>query len=669
MNSQLRIRFGAIFALAAIALALVSQLATAGSWNANNVSDLIAAINAANRAGGSNSITLAYGRTFILTAVNNTTDGPTALPVIAAGNKLTIQGNGATIARSTAPTTPAFRLFDVASGAALTLQNLTLTNGKIVGDTGTDASGGAILNAAGASLTVKCSTLVSNQVVGGDGAGDIGGLGFGGAVWNDGTACFDTVVFRGNQATGGATTNPDEAMTGPGSAYGGAVHSGNDGNLTVRNCWFAANKAIGGRLHQPSVSIYDGPAQSGAIDNWGAAFISTSTFSDNQAIGGSADEGVDGGYGVGGAIGSGGPMADNPVCAVENCTFRHNLAIGADAGSSNFAGYGVGGAISSGFSQNAAKLTVTGCFFTDNQGIGGSGGFGGGGFCGAINLESGRTPTAASMATIAHCTFVNNQAIGHKAGGVGSGGAIGNADYNFDDGSGASLMISDCRFIGSLAQAAPGGNGDYSTAPGFAFSGAVDTSGSTTILNSTFMNNRAVAGALSPGATVGFYSAALGGGLGSWGGALYIRDSSFVGNQAIGGDSSLGGPASMAMGGGITVFNGLPATIVNCSLINNAAVGGAGGNGSTGGVGVGGALNVGIFPDYGSASGPSSAVTLTGTTISHNQAIGGANGGTGMGGGYAVGTGVLFGLSDTSAVTLKGGSVVKGNQPDDGHQF
>jgi hypothetical protein len=65
---------------------------------------------------------------------------------------------------------------------------------------------------------------------------------------------------------------------------------------------------------------------------------------------------------------------------------------------------------------------------------------------------------------------------------------------------------------------------------------------------------------------------------------------------------------------------------------------------------------------------------VTGTIISQNQAIGGV-GGTGVGGGYAVGTGVLFGIpgiwdiSDTSSVTLNGGSVVNHNQPDNAFQF
>jgi hypothetical protein len=75
---------------------------------------------------------------------------------------------------------------------------------------------------------------------------------------------------------------------------------------------------------------------------------------------------------------------------------------------------------------------------------------------------------------------------------------------------------------------------------------------------------------------------------------------------------------------------------------------------------------MGYLPD----TGPSTTVTLSGTTISHNQAIGGAGGGTGMGGGYVVGTGILFDtIPDTSSVTLNGGNVVKGNKPDDAFQF
>ena len=66
---------------------------------------------------------------YVLTAVDNYHRRRTGLPVIAANDNLTIVGNGDTIERSTAAGTPAFRLFDVAAGASLTLQNLTLQGG------------------------------------------------------------------------------------------------------------------------------------------------------------------------------------------------------------------------------------------------------------------------------------------------------------------------------------------------------------------------------------------------------------------------------------------------------------------------------------------------------------------------------------------------------------
>ena len=102
----------------------------------------------------------------------------------------------------------------------------------------------------------------------------------------------------------------------------------------------------------------------------------------------------------------------------------------------------------------------------------------------------------------------------------------------------------------------------------------------------------------------------------------------------------------------------MTANIVNSSLCNNTAVGGAGSANAPGADGIGGGLSLAF-----------SAVTLTDTIVSHNQAIGGAGGGQGMGGGYAIGFGVLFGYEDTSSVTLNGGSVVSHNQPDNAFQF
>ena len=114
-------------------------------------------------------------------------------------------------------------------------------------------------------------------------------------------------------------------------SLGGAVSSGNDGNLTVKNCWFTGNKAIGGFRHYPNPLYTVGGG--GALDNWGTAVITDSVFTDNQAIGGAAEPGVEGGYGIGGALSTGTPFALSPVCTIRHCTFSHNRAIGADAAS------------------------------------------------------------------------------------------------------------------------------------------------------------------------------------------------------------------------------------------------------------------------------------------------------------------------------------------------
>ena len=86
--------------------------------------DLITAIQNANAAGVATTITLAANTTFDFASSDNATDGSNALPVIT-GN-ITIIGNGDTLERSG---TAAFRLFDVASGGSLTLENLTLPGG------------------------------------------------------------------------------------------------------------------------------------------------------------------------------------------------------------------------------------------------------------------------------------------------------------------------------------------------------------------------------------------------------------------------------------------------------------------------------------------------------------------------------------------------------------
>ena len=93
---------------------------------------LISAITTANATSG-DTITLAAGCTYTLSAVDNFWYGPNGLPPIS--SSMTIVGNGAKIVRSSVASTPIFRFFYVSGGlsglpaGSLGLQDLTLTGG------------------------------------------------------------------------------------------------------------------------------------------------------------------------------------------------------------------------------------------------------------------------------------------------------------------------------------------------------------------------------------------------------------------------------------------------------------------------------------------------------------------------------------------------------------
>jgi hypothetical protein len=229
------------------------------NFTAATASDLIADINAANAAGGSNTITLVAPTTspYVLTAVDNTTDvspnpGGNGLPVIAANDSLTIVGNGDTIARSTAVGTPLLRLLDVAAGASLTLQNLTLQGGYLnwaggaVHNQGTlDLNGVTVQQNVGiagggiwssGSLTLEGGTVIqNNEARGGDARG-------GGVYVYGGSVIVTGATFSSNRALGTATLARSGGL--PGNGSGGALYVAG-GTVSVTGATFSSNAASG----------------------------------------------------------------------------------------------------------------------------------------------------------------------------------------------------------------------------------------------------------------------------------------------------------------------------------------------------------------------------------------------------------------------------------------
>jgi hypothetical protein len=526
---------------------------------------------------------------------------------------------------------------------------------------GLSDQGGGIDNLG--SLTLNYDTLLGNKAV-----GDSSTTGNGGGVFNEAGASLSVTgcTFTNNQTVGNV-----------GVGMGGGI--GNEGSASVSASTFSANQATGG-----SAVVIIGPdshtgAKGGAIgDVFGATLdVRNSTFTGNQALNGLGD------FAIGGAIWSN----YNSPTTVSSSTFTGNEAQSNGrlaAAGAIFEGGSLLTVSNSTFTDNQAlansttaeggairvaggtSCTITGCSFTSNQSIGYTKALGG-----ALGNEG-------QPASVTNSTFSNNQAIGSGPGALTFGGAIENGIDTNSSGNLIipSLTLTNCTLTGN--QSLGGAGGDGVNTYGFAQGGGIDSSGNVTLQNSTFTDNQAVGGAMAPGAPASSTATSVGGGLSmDQPATLIVANSAFVGNKVVGGaGTSAGGssgPGIAAIGGGIEDFAGGTATasITNSLFLDNSAVGGAGGSGQPGGDGFGGGLDV----SYNTSTTITSA-TVSGTAFVGNQALGGAgsnaavsaaaNGssGAGIGGAISLGTAVLFATSDTSSLVLNGctltGDVARG---------
>lgn len=253
--------------------------------------DVPSLISTINTAASGETLSLASGCVYELTAVDNATIDPTGLPVI--DKVLTIEGNGATIERDSAGGTPIFRIFTIDTLGDLTLNNITIANGYSLVD------GGAIWNGGGV-LTVTNSTFTGNQA-------DQGMGGVGGAIANlGGTTDITNSTFSNNSAAeagvfwntaGGTATISNSTFTNNWANVGGAVaNSVISGSLTVTGSTFTENHAswYGGALTANEGTIRDstfynntalmGGAISATDSGSGEVTILNSTISGNSAL-------------------------------------------------------------------------------------------------------------------------------------------------------------------------------------------------------------------------------------------------------------------------------------------------------------------------------------------------------------------------------------------------
>jgi hypothetical protein len=318
------------------------------SFTAATVSDLIADINAANAAGGSNTITLAAGKTFTLTAVNNTdvdnrgARDANGLPIIAANDNLTIQGNGDSIARSVYQGTPEFRLLDVAPGASLTLANVSLQNGG--GGPGLFEGGGIYSTG---SLIVEGGTI------------SMCSAGHGGSIYSSGSLILEGGTISMCSAT-----------------FGGGIYS--TGSLTLDAATITNCSALGAG-HSAGGGVY--------VEG-GAATLTNVTLSSNSAVGRDASS-----IGPGGSAYGGGVYVYAGTVTLTNVTLSSNTAKGGGAYSSHYTSEGPGNGYGGGLYVAGGNVTLTTVTLSSNSAAGGNGnnyqGFVGIGYGGGLYAAAG----------------------------------------------------------------------------------------------------------------------------------------------------------------------------------------------------------------------------------------------------------------------------------------
>jgi CSLREA domain-containing protein len=305
---------------ALVAISLCRQTSAATFTIADgDVAALITAINTSNSNGVDDTIELATNGTYTLTAVNNGTNG---LPVIGSdtAHKLVIHGNGATLQRSTAGGTPAFRIFYIGTGADVAISGLKITNGSASGDLG-----GGIYNDH-AMLTVTNSTVSGNSA------------GFGGGIYNDGYSGSATLTISNSTVSG------NSASSWGGGIYNDGGHTGN-ATLTVTNSTVSGNSAGG----------YGGGVLNDGFGGSAPLTITNSTFSGNSA-----------GVG-GGGIFNDGTGSDSATLTIGD-TILNAGALGANISNSSGTVTSLGYNLSS--DNGGGFLTVTGDQIATNPMLG-----------------------------------------------------------------------------------------------------------------------------------------------------------------------------------------------------------------------------------------------------------------------------------------------------------
>jgi hypothetical protein len=295
--------------------------------------------------------------------------------------------------------------------------------------------------------------------------------------------------------------------------------------------------------------------------------------------------------------------------------------------------------------EGSAALNLSNCAFTDNVALGNAAG---GGFGGAIE------DTSSGGLTVTNSTFDANEAVGFGPNNpttpgyiLALGGAI-DVSYN----SSSTSTISNSTFTGNQAEGGITG----ASAGGGALSNSSIIGATMSVTNCTLSSNAAVGAAGGDGITN--FGSGQGGGINDFS-SLNVSNSTLCDNLAQGTPLARGAVPSQTVssgsasaGGGIFCLpNFVPTatvTVANSTLTGNQAVGGAGAPGSAGSIGEGGGISLIVVP----------SALVIGCTLTDNVAQGGAGGTNSLGApGVSGGIDLAFG----SVVTVNNSFLI-GNE-------
>lgn len=251
---------------------------------------------------GVDTIQLAAATIYDITGPDNITMEPTGLPLVT--SEIIIEGNDSTLQRSEVLGTPLFRILLVTDTGNLTLNDLTVRNGRtgsppnggffgievgsgirnfgtltlnrctVRDNRGETWNGGGI--ASSGALTINDSVLIEN------GAGDDGGaiaisggvLSVNNSIISDNDALDE--IAGGILMNGGTATLVDTTVSRNSSAFGGGIFN-EGGDLTLLNSTVSHNNT-----DQEFQTILGG---SGIVNDGGTLLVSNSTISENSSIG------------------------------------------------------------------------------------------------------------------------------------------------------------------------------------------------------------------------------------------------------------------------------------------------------------------------------------------------------------------------------------------------